>query len=676
MYVPVGQRGQGRGGAPNVQQQVVSQQGSGIASAIRAADASLQAKKNEARRIYERAETQMRTDLNDAANFDATQAGTDAAPVIQAAADELRTQIQEANDPVKARQLIADFKQKFNLLKAREDQRKEDATQLNDMSVMTGSQMAGLNSALPPGMEYDEVDASSVARADEAFRQNFQLVDGEIVVEDADGNLVPIDEADFINDTSAYMPSQRKVDVGDLQTSAQNEAIQTRIINRSKTEADMADSAKMEYDTLTENNNRSGITLRMQINEDYGDESGNSTFFDSPEQTKAFEIGPNGFSRVEGNEELEAAWREVWGEPGAARTKDDDGNITNQGSGWELLNTEREKFVEYAVTAIKNKRTGGGGKKQTGSRYAVGVINVTTDQRRQDALASGAGAGAAGIATAEGYQMIGFVDPKDQSSAPIEVEGSDYLGLEKGKYLIQGFGVDPLYGITADGVEDMQESQPMASVTVETTKNQYKSANGETISEEEYNKLDADSRVLYEVEEVKVTSQKRIPIGPETGRGVTGEGVAIYNRIIKTDPQAAALLQQELQKANKARSNYMVATDLGRQQSEAREEAAQQQANQAAEQSELEAQQERDRRDQELGNARNAQERTKIIQRYTFTDDKKISGIDAPIPVYEVPEGLVREGAFWLYQGNKVGKAYRYEDAEGNNEFGIVPLRN
>ena len=67
MYVPVGQRGQGRGAGPSAQQQLVAQQGSGVAAGIRAADASLQAKKNEARRIYERAETQMRTDLNDAA---------------------------------------------------------------------------------------------------------------------------------------------------------------------------------------------------------------------------------------------------------------------------------------------------------------------------------------------------------------------------------------------------------------------------------------------------------------------------------------------------------------------------------------------------------------------------------------------------------------------------------
>ena len=153
--------------------------------------------------------------------------------------------------------MIAEFSQKYNLLKAREDQRKEDATQLNEMSTMTGSQIAGLNSALPPGMEYNEVDAGSVARADQAFRQNFQYVDGQIMVEGPEGDLVPLDEADFITDTSMYQPSQRKVDVGDLQTSAMSEAVQTRIVSRSGADGFKEEAAEMEYDTLAENNNRS-----------------------------------------------------------------------------------------------------------------------------------------------------------------------------------------------------------------------------------------------------------------------------------------------------------------------------------------------------------------------------------------------------------------------------------
>ena len=110
-------------------------------------------------------------------------AGADAAPAIQAAADELRQKIREANDPVEAQRLIGDFRQQFNTLQARENNRKEDAEQLNTMSTSTGSEMAALNTALPPGMEYEEVDAGTVARADAAFQKNFQYVDGKIMVE-------------------------------------------------------------------------------------------------------------------------------------------------------------------------------------------------------------------------------------------------------------------------------------------------------------------------------------------------------------------------------------------------------------------------------------------------------------------------------------------------------------
>ena len=115
------------------------------------------------------------------------------------------------------------------MLKTRETNRKEDATQLNNMSTATGQQMAGFNQALPPGMEYEDVDAGTVARADQAFRKDFQFVDGKMMVMGPEGNLVPLDQADFINDTSMYQPAQRKADVGDLQTSAQAEALQNRI---------------------------------------------------------------------------------------------------------------------------------------------------------------------------------------------------------------------------------------------------------------------------------------------------------------------------------------------------------------------------------------------------------------------------------------------------------------
>jgi len=554
MYTPVGSS-KNTAQSLGVQAQQAQQSSGGVAGAIRAADASLQAKRNEARRIYERAQTQQREDLNTVAGFDASLAGPDAAPALQAAADELRQKIREANDPIEAQKLIGDFRQQFNTLKTREVNRKEDATQLNTMSTSTGSEMASLNTALPPGAEYEEVDAGTVARADAAFQKNFQYVDGKIMVEGPEGNLVPIDEAAFINDTSVYQPAQRKADVGDLQTSAQGESVQARIkargggVFREK-------NAQMEFDTLSENGNRSGTVLRMQINEDYLDESGNSSFFDSPEEAKAFELGPNSFSRVEGNAELEQAWRDVWGQPNAAREKDDQGNIVANGSGWDLINSERPKFVEYARFAtsseesLRRQRIADGNKTEP-SRYAYNSLAVNTEQRAADAVKEGLGV----VDNAPGYQMIALINPKNGDSDPIEIQGSD-LGLqEDGKYLVQGFGVDPLYGINRDGsnIQRGSEGQMMASVTVENTTFQYKGPEG-VITQEQYEALDTDIRAGYTQQEIKTTEQKRIKIGEDA----SPEGVAIYNRIMR-DPEAARLMNRQRNEAMGNRADFLYA---------------------------------------------------------------------------------------------------------------------
>ena len=668
MYAPVGQRGQGGGSAPSAQQQLVAQQGAGVAGAIRAADASLQAKKKEARRIYERSQDMMREDLNTVAGFDIAAAGPDAAPALREAANELKAKIREANDPVEAQSLITEFTQKYDFFKNRETQRAEDAKQLNEMSTMTGSQVAGLNSALPPGMEYDEVDAGTVARADQAFRRTFGYVNGEIVVQGPDGNMVPFDQADFINDTSMYQPSQRKADVGDLQTSAMSEAVQTRIVSRSGADGFKEEAAEMEYDTLAENNNRSGVTLRMQINEDYLDESGNSRFFDSQEEAKAFEIGPNGFSRAEGNPDMEQAWRDVWGEPGAAREKDDKGNVVAQGTGWELLNTERSKFVEYARTAYeapkRGRGTGTGTMKETGSKYSQGSLAVTTDQRMKDALSSGVGASK----SAAGYTMTAIVDPKTENSKPIKISGSE-LGYE-GEYLIQGFGVDPLYGITAEGVRDVKSAQPMASVTVEVASKQYEGPNGK-LTQEQFDALPQNEKILYEEEEIKTTKQKRIPIGPEASL----EGQAIWNRITK-DPEALQIIQKQQVQANQTRSDYLVALSQGLNAQQEREAEAQSAANEAADAADFEEQQRRDRVQQDLRNESRQAERAKVVQKEAFTDGNIVKTV-AGRPVYfPPPNSEVRDGK-WYYQNvdEPIGRAYRYENSDGSIEIGMRPLK-
>lgn len=673
MYTPVGSN-QNQAQQLNVQSAGAAQSGQGVAAAIRAADASLQNKKNEARRIYERSQKMMREDLDTVAGFDVSLAGDDAAPALRAAADKLREDIRNANDPVEAQRLIGDFRQNYNMLKTREANRKEDATQLNNMSTATGEQMAGFNQALPPGMEYEEVDAGTVARADQAFRKDFQFVDGKMMVMGPEGNLVPLDQAEFINDTSMYQPAQRKADVGDLQTSAQAEALQNRIKARGGG-VFKEKFAEMEYDTLAENSQRQGTVLRMQINEDYLDESGNSSFFDSPQQAKAFELGPNAFSRVEGDPDLAAAWRDVWGEPGAAREKDDDGNIIAQGTGWDLLNQERPKFVEYARFAtsseekLRRQRLAEGNKKEA-SRYAYNSLAVNTEQRAADALKEGLGT----VDNAPGYQMVAFINPKNGDSDPIEIQGSD-LGLqEDGMYLIQGFGVDPLYGINRDGsnIQRGSEGQMMASVTVENTTYQYKGPNG-IISQEEYEALDPQIRAGYTQQKNTTTEQKRIKIGEDA----SPEGIAIYNRIMR-DPEAVRLMERQKTEARSARADFLYALGASNKKKAEEEARLQKEEDDKAVAREQAEQERRDQLRLDLANARRADERAKIIQNDSFTEDNivgQVSGVD----VYDPPFGNARieDGKWYASEGgdNPIGRVIIYQDENGETKKGMAPLK-
>jgi len=271
-------------------------------------------------------------------------------------------------------------------------------------------------------------------------------------------------------------------------------------------------------------------------------------------------------------------------------------------------------------------------------------------------------------AAAEGYLMTAIVDPKTGASKPIKMQGSEE-GLD-GEYLIQGFGVDPLYGVTDEGVRDVQSAQPMASVTVEVVTKQYDGPNGK-LTQEEFDALPQNEKLLYEEEEVKTTKQKRIPIGP----GTSLEGQAIWNRITR-DPEAMRLIQEQQVQANQTRSDYLVALSQGLNAQQERENQMQQAANQAADDADFEEQRRRDEVEQALRNETRQAERAKAVQRESFTDGNIVTTV-AGRPVYfPPPNSEVRDGK-WYYQNvdEPIGKAYRYESSDGSVQVGMRPLK-
>jgi|TARA_B100000035_G_scaffold44296_2_gene33262 hypothetical protein len=528
MYVPVGQRGQGGGSAPSAQQQLVAQQGAGIAGAIRSADASLQAKKKEARRIYERSQNMMREDLNTVAGFDIAAAGPDAAPALTQAANELKAKIREANDPVEAQSLIAEFTQKYDFFKNRETQLAEERKFADTLSVADRATRDNLNAGLEVGMEYQDIDASTVAQMDQSFRKEIVYQDGQIMVQTEEG-LIPFDEAPQLMDFSAYIPQQQKTDIGDLQTSAMNEAVQGRILARGGG-VFKAEEARKEYNTLTENSNRNGQALRLQILEDYVDtgeraggfglegsarEGAAFEFFEpNTDQPKAWQLGPNSREIFQGSDE---DWNAVWGD---------------DGSGWRLIDAEREKFVEYARTKkdidqkLKEKRLSDAYQEdQEESNYVFAGLGESGDQETGPQPES-----------ALSYSMTAMKEP-------IKVEAS--MMADGGDYEIHGFGIDPRTGDITARIFDVVPTEVYKYMD-EDNKIRY----APTLQEaQEKGTVMADGRPV----KFDDKTPRTITIGPGDG----DLGNEVYNRIFGVDPATGKATNAEafkLLEAHRARN--------------------------------------------------------------------------------------------------------------------------
>jgi hypothetical protein len=436
MYIPINQRSGGAsgGGGGGGFQPLEAPGTASLVQTLQIADTAKRAKNAEMMRQYERAQGLMKSDLNALAAYDVSAVGVDAAPAMTKRAEALRVQIREANDPVQASALIAAFKKDYDMLVAKETARKEAAGMMTKMVTATGQEMASYNAALPVGQEYNEVDATTLANADAAYRKEYFYndADGKMYVVGPDGQPVPLEEADFIQDFSAYNPTTRQADTGDLFLSAQSEMIQNQLIAKGGG-VWKKENAQMQYNTLSEDNNRQGQTMRLQILEDYQDEGGRGSYFGDENQKKAWQLGPNGFDLVAGNPDLEQAWREVWGDPNQARVKDENGLIseTVDGIGWDLLNAERDKWVEYTrfdmdpmeaqrLMAARQQNAGG----FEASPYVIDGLQA------YDAPTQGSESGLGA------YSMVSLKEP-------IEVEGSVAAeGQTRGddEYSIYGFG--------------------------------------------------------------------------------------------------------------------------------------------------------------------------------------------------------------------------------------------
>jgi len=516
----------------------------------------------EAARRFERAEDMRREDLDKIAGFDISSLGQMGSEVFQVDAEALAEQIKNGElDPTEARAAITKLTSDYGQYKAHGDAMAERSTYAKNVATDAKARQAH-NDGLAVGYQttygVDDYGVQKNLSMNQLFLPGSAKKgrDGNWTVIDPNTNQrVPITQVTgYANPNHFYRFGEEKTDVGDLQTSAMSEPIQNRILKRGNN-VFYERNAIIEYDTLTENSNKTGQTLRLQILEDYQDESGKSTYFNESDEQRAFQFGPNGYNRIQGiqNEEekirLQQAWLSVWGPPGQNRTKDESGNIVAEGSGWDLLNSERSKFVEYARTKTSTDELTKRERLRTSRRAGDGT-NVEDLYGFEETIEDVAAGMGPQPETAMSYGMTTI-------KTPIQVEASSFG--DGGDYEIHAFGVDPRNGnITARVFDD-----------VNITLHQYTDENGSVLfatSAQEADALAKEKGGIYEGKTSKVKNpnppQRTIAISP----GNQTFGNEVYNRIFGVDPKtggptnatAIQLLNDHMQKANR-----MVAQEAG-----------------------------------------------------------------------------------------------------------------
>ena len=231
MYIATGSGRSKVSAGLDVQAQQTQAAGSGMAAAIRAADASLTGKKNEARRIYENNQTMMRNDLDQIAKFDVSQlGGPGIAKGMKEYADKLSAQIREVNDPVEAKKLIGDFTNKYNYLKEAKSKNEEFRGDYLGAYNASEAELNSMNSGLPAGQKVKVPTLQDIMQRDRSYDRDVVVTDDfQLMVDDGQGGLMPIEGDEGLIDPKAWEIQQEEYDLGDIDTHAKDEGVISRI---------------------------------------------------------------------------------------------------------------------------------------------------------------------------------------------------------------------------------------------------------------------------------------------------------------------------------------------------------------------------------------------------------------------------------------------------------------
>jgi hypothetical protein len=480
-------------------QQQQQQQGLAATSdAILKASTLMEQKRRQAYIQYENARKYMRKDLNEIAEFNVSAGGMgQISSALTELAEDAREQIKEANDTVEAGLIIANFKEQYDMLVARDSSIEEKQKLYNKVSHATGNEIDSLNAGLDVDQQYIVPEVSDVVTAENQWHNPFeggiQVVDGRLMaVDPADNRLKELGEIEALLESSMFDLQTEQVTAGSISDWAKTQSVVNKI--KLKDGTWNADRAGSLYDDAilqigrTGDKTSSGAMHRREVLNTLESRGLIEVFGEN--ERKAFINGNfDYFNTVSSKETFD-----------------------------EVIRKGKEIFV---------------GESKFGFKSPEDILQESLDVKKE------------AQETLEGYSMRGLTATTEEGgqtfdlySIPktIEVEGSSHV--EGGNYSIFGFNVDPTTGNVVGRIKK-EEKVTMYEYVDENSNVQL----ANTL--EQAQKL---GNPTGETEEFTKGSTPETIIINEGGEGLSRE---VFNKLFAEDPVALSLLRQEQNSFNK-----------------------------------------------------------------------------------------------------------------------------
>ena len=499
-----------------------SSQGSGQAASGDVSDTIFKAsnliedKKRESMRQYERAQTMMRDDLKTMHGFDTSVGGLGQfSGALNELAEDARNSIKNAKDPLEAQEIIANFREQYNMVKSREEMIADKSKIYNAAVTASGEELDGLNAGLDVNSEYVIPETSDVARAQQAwsnpYEGNIQIVDGRMMAVDSkDGQLKELGDIESTMDTSMYDLQTTEVNAGAIRDWAKTAAVYTDIgWNAGYWSADRA--AQLYDDNILqtgrkEDRTQMGEWHRRQVLNTL-EQRGMVDIF-SNEERKLFVSGSFENIDPEKTKKVIELGKEIFVEESKFSKED-------------ALANQKRRSSKPTDTDAPDPFEG----------YNEGFLSATMTLDRPDP--------ATGSKTME-YGLTSL--PK-----PIKVLGSDYAG--EGAYTIYGFGVNP-NGKQVARIKRIEKVEKHLYTDKDGNQQMADSAEEAIAAVQKINAEAGGSVANYAGDTEEYTKEKpETIIIKQNGRG---RGKEVWNRIFSDDPTALELLMEEQKRVDNA----------------------------------------------------------------------------------------------------------------------------